>query len=59
MLSLLELRAEARAALGAKFDLKAFHDVVLVTGSVPLDVLGEVLRGWVQGQLRAAAARSG
>jgi len=47
MLRILALRDEARAALGAKFSLPAFHDVVLKTGSVPLDVLGEVVRRWV------------
>jgi uncharacterized protein (DUF885 family) len=50
MLHILALRDEARQALGTKFDLKAFHDVVLQTGSVPLDVLSEVVRRWVQGQ---------
>jgi len=56
---LLELRDEVRTALGAKFDLKAFHDVVLGTGSVPLDELGEVPRGWVQAQQAAAAVTRG
>ena len=46
MLHLLALRDEARAALGARFSLKDFHDVVLQTGSVPLDVLSEVVRRW-------------
>jgi len=47
MLRILALRDEARTALGAKFSLPAFHDVVLKTGSVPLDVLGDVVRRWV------------
>jgi len=38
-LKILELRAKAEQALGAKFDLRAFHDTVLSTGSVPLPVL--------------------
>ncbi|HTV85530.1 MAG TPA: DUF885 family protein [Dyella sp.] len=38
-LKLLELRAKAEKALGPKFDLRAFHDTVLSTGSVPLPVL--------------------
>ncbi len=46
MLRILALRDEARAQLGTKFDIKAFHDVVLKTGSVPLDVLSDVVRAW-------------
>lgn len=38
-LKILELRAKAEKALGAKFDIRAFHDTVLSTGSVPLPVL--------------------
>lgn len=38
-LKLLELRHQAEQALGAKFDLRHFHDTVLSTGSVPLPVL--------------------
>lgn len=38
-LKLLELRAKAEQALGAKFDLRHFHDTVLALGSVPLPVL--------------------
>lgn len=46
MLHILALRDEARTAMGARFSLKDFHDVVLKTGSVPLDVLSEVVRRW-------------
>jgi uncharacterized protein (DUF885 family) len=38
-LKILELRRKAEQALGAKFDLRAFHDTVLQLGSVPLPVL--------------------
>ncbi|OOG53321.1 DUF885 family protein [Rhodanobacter sp. C03] len=38
-LKILDLRAKAEKALGAKFDLRHFHDTVLSTGSVPLPVL--------------------
>ena len=48
MLHILALRSEAQAALGPKFSLPAFHDLVLKTGSVPLDVLSGVVRDWVR-----------
>jgi uncharacterized protein (DUF885 family) len=38
-LAILEARAKAEQALGAKFDIRAFHDTVLHLGSVPLPVL--------------------
>jgi uncharacterized protein (DUF885 family) len=46
MLHILSLRDEAMKSQGAKFDIQAFHDVVLKAGSVPLEVLSEVVRGW-------------
>lgn len=48
-LELLRLRAEAKARMGAGFDLKGFHDAVLKSGAVPLDVLGEQVRAWSGG----------
>jgi uncharacterized protein (DUF885 family) len=48
MLHILALRDEAMKSQGAKFDIKAFHDVVLKTGSVPLEVLSEAVRGWLR-----------
>ncbi len=46
MLHILALRDEAQKTLGARFAIKDFHDVVLKTGSGPLEVLGEVVRRW-------------
>ncbi len=46
-LTILRLRREAEAALGAKFDIKAFHDEVLGAGALPLDVLERRVRAWI------------
>ena len=43
MLKILELREKAKKQLGAKFDIRQFHDVVLTNGPVPLDVLEELV----------------
>jgi uncharacterized protein (DUF885 family) len=42
-LELVRLRERAQARLGGRFDLRAFHDLVLGTGGVPLAVLAEVV----------------
>jgi len=47
MLKILELRAKAQAALGAKFSLKEFHNTVLRAGNMPLAVLEQVIDEWV------------
>ncbi len=46
-LEILRLRDRARATLGARFDIRAFHDVVLGEGAVGLRTLGEVVEGWI------------
>ena len=47
-----ELRRRAERELGAKFDLRAFHDAVLEKGALPLDVLELRIDGWIARQRR-------
>jgi uncharacterized protein (DUF885 family) len=44
------LRAKAEAALGQNFDIRAFHDVVVGNGSVPIAVLEEIFEEWLSEQ---------
>ena len=44
---ILELRERAKTALGDKFDLRAFHDQVLDSGALPLDVLSNRIDAWI------------
>jgi uncharacterized protein (DUF885 family) len=53
MLKILELRAEAEAALGDQFDIRGFHDAVLGGGALPLDLLEGRVDEWVEGQQAA------
>jgi len=46
-LEFLKLREEARHRLGAKFDLRAFHDAALGRGALPLDVLDAEMQRWI------------
>jgi uncharacterized protein (DUF885 family) len=51
---IMRLREEARNELGPDFDLRGFHDAVLLRGEVPLGVLDELVREWIPEQRRLA-----
>ena len=55
-LKLLELRDRAKSELGEKFDIRAFHDQVIDSGSLPLDVLDARVNRWIKAQLPATAS---
>ncbi|GAB2657925.1 DUF885 domain-containing protein [Arenimonas aestuarii] len=50
MQKILELRARAKAGLGEKFDLAAFHDLVLTGGDLPLALLEQRVDAWIAEQ---------
>jgi uncharacterized protein (DUF885 family) len=54
-LEILKLRQYAKDQLGAKFDIRSFHDEVLSGGALPMDVLTVRIHDWV-GQQKAQAA---
>lgn len=49
-LKILQLRAEAQKALGKNFDLRAFHDELLDSGALPMDILQPRVEAWIQQQ---------
>jgi len=49
-MEILELRERAKRQLGAKFDIRKFHDAVLDDGPVPLDVLDQHINTWIAEQ---------
>ncbi|WP_299493533.1 DUF885 family protein [uncultured Shewanella sp.] len=51
-LKILALRKEAQAELGEQFDLRAFHDQVLTSGALPMEVLTLKIHNWTAEQLK-------
>ncbi|MEO0591872.1 MAG: DUF885 family protein, partial [Pseudomonadota bacterium] len=47
-LKIMELRAMAREELGEDFDIRGFHDAILINGPVPLSILEENIKAWVE-----------
>lgn len=54
-LEILKLRERAKNELGAKFDIRAFHDEIINGGALPLDVLDQRVNGWIDSQKAGAA----
>jgi uncharacterized protein (DUF885 family) len=57
-LELLALRARATERLGDAFDIRAFHDLVLGGGALPLAVLGRVVDRWIDRVLAQRAVQA-
>jgi uncharacterized protein (DUF885 family) len=49
-LKITELRERARQRLGDKFDMRGFHDAILLSGAVPLDVMERNVEAWIARQ---------
>jgi uncharacterized protein (DUF885 family) len=56
MITIQKLRDEAKAALGDKFDYRAFHDTVLGSGALPMPVLQAKVHRWIEAQKAAPPA---
>ncbi len=54
-LKMLELRARAEDRLGDDFDVKAFHDTMLGSGAVPLNVLEDIIDTWIEAEAQQAS----
>ncbi len=52
MLKIMEVRRKAEAALGPKFDVKGFHDLLIASGSQPLSILERRVDDWIAAKAR-------
>ncbi len=53
MNKILELREISKKKLGDKFDIREFHDVILTSGPVPMDILEEMVNNWVAKKVKS------
>jgi uncharacterized protein (DUF885 family) len=44
------LRQQAEQALGERFNVRKFHDLLLLSGALPLDVVGKRVQAWITEQ---------
>jgi uncharacterized protein (DUF885 family) len=56
-LEILKLRQQAQDQLGAKYDVRAFHDEILNGGALPLDVLDQRVTAWIAAQKTSAGGK--
>jgi uncharacterized protein (DUF885 family) len=56
-LTILKLREQAKAKMGERFDIKAFHDEILNGGAMPLDLLEMRVNHWMDAQMPQSASR--
>ena len=57
-LKIVQLRERARASLGDRFDIRAFHDQILASGALPLDVLEDRIDAWIGAMKQGTATAS-
>jgi len=58
-MEILSLREQAQKELGAKYDIKSFHDEILGAGPLPLEVLHTRATAWIAAQKAAAGSGAG
>ena len=56
-LRIMALRRKAEAALGPRFDERRFHDAILQSGALPLDILEARVTAWINREVASGAAR--